>query len=165
MRLRALVAMIGLAVSSAAALGPDWVGKPAPSFSLKTIEGDKSLSLADLKGQVVVLDFWASWCAPCRRALPHMATIQAYNKGVQVVAVNIDDDRSNGIDFLKRNRVRVIALYDAQKSVAERYDVSAMPSALIIDRRGIVRYVHVGYTDEDLDQVEKEIKTLLQEKA
>ncbi|MDH3253337.1 MAG: TlpA family protein disulfide reductase, partial [Ignavibacteria bacterium] len=151
----------GLFVGDTLAVGPEWVGKPAPDFTLATIDGQSDLSLKDLRGYVVVLDFWASWCAPCRRSLPELALLESGMKGVKVLAINIDDERQNGIDFLKRNRVSVIALYDKDKEVVSRYDIPAMPSALIIDKKGIVRFLHVGYTADDLDGFKKQIEGLL----
>lgn len=139
------------------------VGRSAPPFSLSTVDGGKTLSLADLKGQVVALDFWASWCAPCKRSLPHLAGLPAYYRGLQVVGVSVDDDRNDAAEFLRRNRIRIIALHDADKKVAERYDVSGMPSMLLIDRKGTVRSVHAGYTADDMEEIESEIKALLEE--
>ena len=143
------------------ALGPEWVGKPAPGFSLRTMDGTATLSLGQLRGQVVVVDFWASWCAPCKRSLPQLAAMEANHPGLKVIAINIDDERQKAVEFLRKNRVKLIALYDEKKDVVTTYDVPVMPSALIIDRKGVVRYVHVGYTDDDLDQFKREIQGLL----
>jgi thiol-disulfide isomerase/thioredoxin len=145
-------------IQGARAFGPDWVGKSAPDFTLKTIDGTSDLSLKDFRGSVVVVDFWASWCAPCRRSLPELASLEA--RGVKVLAVNIDEDRKNGVEFLKRNNINLRALYDGKKAVASRYDVPAMPSALIIDKQGIVRYLHIGYGAEDLKEFKQQIERL-----
>ncbi len=147
--------------TSCLALGPEWIGKPAPEFTLKTLDGKASHSLEDFMGQVVVIDFWASWCAPCRRSLPKLAALEAGLSGVKVLAVNIDDEQRNGAEFLKQYRVRLLALYDASKTVAAQYDIPAMPSAIVLDKRGIVRYIHPGYTDGDIETLKKEIQGLL----
>jgi len=143
------------------ALGPEWVGKPAPGFSLRTMDGTATLTLGQLRGQVVVVDFWASWCVPCKRSLPQLAAMEANHPGLRVIAINIDDERQKAVEFLRKNRIKLIALYDEKKDVVTTYDVPLMPSALIIDRKGVVRYVHVGYTDDDLDQFTREIQGLL----
>ena len=160
---RSLFILFALVIFStgASALGPEWVGRVAPGFSLRTIDGTATLSLAQLRGHVVVVDFWASWCTPCKRSLPQLAAIEANHAGLKVIAINIDDERQRAVDFLKRNRVRLIALYDEKKDVVATYDVPVMPSALIIDKAGVVRFVHIGYTDDDLDQFKKEIQGLL----
>ncbi len=156
-----LAGMWVLFTTTSLALGPEWTGKPAPDFTLKTIDGRASLSLHELQGSVVVIDFWASWCAPCRRSLPLLASLEASRKGVKVLAINIDDERKNGVEFLKRIRSSLVALYDEQKKVVTKYDVPSMPSAIIIDRHGIVRFIHAGYTENDLAEFRKEIDALL----
>jgi len=157
----ALCCCVAIVVFSSAGWGFELMGKTAPDFMLNTIDGSATLSLKDLRGSVVVIDFWASWCPPCRRSLPGLAALEQRLKGLKVLAVNIDDDRVKGVEFLRRNRIKVVALYDQDKQVVKRYDVSAMPSALIIDKHGVVRFVHVGYTESDLDQFKKEIEGLL----
>lgn len=156
----ALIAFCCIA-SQGLALGPDWVGRSAPEFTLKTLDGRSTLSLSDFRGQVVVIDFWASWCAPCKRSLPKLDALAAALKGVAVLAVNIDDERRNGLEFLRQRGIRLTALHDAAKEVVAGYDVPAMPSALVVDRKGIVRFVHAGYTDGDIEQIRKQIQELL----
>lgn len=150
--------MVSLVVHSGLAFGPDWVGRTAPDFTLRTLDGTSNLSLKDFRGSVVVVDFWASWCAPCRRSLPQLASLES--KGVRVLAVNIDDVRQNGVEFLRRNNITLRALYDGEKTVASRYDVPAMPSALIIDKAGVVRFLHIGYTADDFAEFKEQIKRL-----
>jgi cytochrome c biogenesis protein CcmG/thiol:disulfide interchange protein DsbE len=164
--LRVLALAAAIAAGAPAGAGDrTLVGRSAPPFSLSTVDGGKTLSLADLKGQVVALDFWASWCAPCKRSLPHLAGLPASYRGLQVVGVSVDDDRNDAAEFLRRNRIRIIALHDADKKVAERYDVSGMPSMLLIDRKGTVRFVHAGYTADDMEEIEAQIQALLREQS
>ena len=157
----ALLASAVLVASTGYALGPEMIGKPAPSFTLKSVDGRTSLSLADLRGQVVIIDFWATWCVPCRHSLPQLATFQSAQQGVKVIAINIDDERANAMDFLKHNRVKLTALYDEAKNVVGTYDVPAMPSALVVDKRGVVRFVHGGYTERDIPAIVREARSLL----
>ena len=163
-RLRYIICLLlfpGWSVVSA--LGPEWFGGKAPDFTLETIDGRAKLSLSDLRGQVVVVDFWATWCAPCKRYLPRLAELEIAHDGVRVLAVNIDDERRNAVEFLKRNRIHLTALFDEKKEVVEEYGVSAMPSAFVIDKRGVVRFVHTGYTDNEVEQIKNEVEDLLQE--
>jgi thiol-disulfide isomerase/thioredoxin len=156
---KALILALSLS-STAFAIGPDWIGKPAPNFRLKTVDGRATLSLSDLRGYVVIVDFWASWCTPCRRSLPLLSLLESGQKKVKVVAISVDDDRENAVDFLKRLRVKIIALHDAEKHVADEYSIPVMPSALILDKKGIVQFVHAGYTEADIDQFQQEVEGL-----
>ncbi|MFN0159347.1 MAG: TlpA family protein disulfide reductase [Bacteroidota bacterium] len=149
------------ATASGLALDPEWVGKTAPEFTLKTLDGKRSVSLSDFRGQVVVIDFWASWCAPCKRSLPQLDAMETSMKNVVILAVNVDDERRNGMEFLKQHRIQITALHDEGKDVATAYDVPAMPSALVLDKRGIVRFIHAGYTDGDIQEIKKQIQGLL----
>ena len=158
---RVTVLLIVMCVSRGFAMGPEMIGKPAPGFTLKTIDGSSSMSLYDLRGKVVIIDFWATWCAPCRRSLPRLADLEANKKGVRVLAVNVDDERINAVEFIKQHNVKITSVYDVKKDVAGSYDVPAMPSALIVDRSGIVRFIHTGYTEKDLDLIKKEAESLL----
>lgn len=78
-----------------------------------------------------------------------------------MLAVNIDDERSNAIEFLRRNKVKLTSLFDETKRVANRYDVPEMPSAVIVDKNGVVRFVHAGYTERDIEIMKKEVESLL----
>jgi thiol-disulfide isomerase/thioredoxin len=163
MRKACLTLWCGLTLVAFTAVGSgfEFVGRKAPDFVLRTIDGNETFSLKDLRGNVVVLDFWASWCPPCRRSLPVLAAMEERLKGLKVLAVNIDDDRANGMEFLRRHRIKVTALYDQEKTVVRKYDVLEMPSALIIDKHGVVRFVHTGYSQDDLEQFKKQIEGLL----
>lgn len=156
-----LIVVVASCASTVYALGPGMIGKPAPAFTLKTVDGRSVFSLADLRGQVVIIDFWASWCAPCRQSLPQLAAFEAARAGVKVLAVNIDDERLNAVEFLRRNNVKLTSLYDETKRVADRYDVPEMPSALIIDKKGMVRFIHPGYTEREIEIIKKEVESLL----
>ena len=147
--------------SSALALGPEMIGKPAPAFRLQTIDGRSTISLEDCRGKVVIIDFWASWCAPCRRSLHKLAALEAANSMVRLLAITVDDERQNAVEFLKRNSIRLTPLYDDMKRVAGQYGIPEMPSALIIDARGVVRFVHAGYSESEIEVMRKEVEGLL----
>ena len=139
----------------------DMLGKPAPDFSLETISRNGKISPKDYRGKVVLLDFWASWCGPCKKSLPLLVDLEEKYAGLKVLAVNIDDDRENALDFMKRHNLDLTVIYDSDKSVAENYGVSAMPSAVLIDRNGVVRYVKYGYTDREIKNFDAYIRELL----
>lgn len=147
--------------SSTFAFGPEMIGKPAPAFRLQTIDGRSTISLEDCRGKVVIIDFWASWCAPCRRSLHKLAALEGANSGVRLLAVTVDDERKNAVEFLKRNSIKLTSLYDEMKRVADQYGVPEMPSALIIDARGVVRFVHAGYGESEIEVMRKEVEGLL----
>jgi peroxiredoxin len=137
---------------------------PAPDFTLKSNSG-KNLRLSDFRGQVVLLNFWASWCGPCRQEMPILNDL--HNKyaslGFAVLGVNVDADSAKAIGYLKDTPVDFPVLYDPESKVSEMYSVSAMPSTAIIDRDGNVRMVHPGYKSGDEDKYKAQIKKLMRE--
>ncbi|MGD8863940.1 MAG: TlpA disulfide reductase family protein, partial [Myxococcales bacterium] len=118
---------------------------------------------AGLKGKVVIVDFWASWCAPCKEEMPVLQRLhKTYgSKGLVVVGVSVDNDASNVKSFLKKLGVTFPIVHDAKHSVSERYSPPTMPSSYIVDRKGIVRHVHKGFRAGDAKKMEAEVKALL----
>jgi thiol-disulfide isomerase/thioredoxin len=125
------------------------------------------LDLSAYKGKVVYLDFWASWCTPCRLSFPWMNTLQhAYGaKGLVVLAVNVDHDRSAADGFLARNAADFPIVYDNDGSIAETYDFKDMPTSILIGRDGRTRFVHDGFFPEREGEYAGHIQALLSEKA
>jgi thiol-disulfide isomerase/thioredoxin len=125
-----------------------------------------SLDLTGLRGRVVYLDFWASWCIPCREAFPWMRDIQiAYKReGLAVIAVNLDHDRADADRFLKRFQPNFDVQFDPQGVFAEQFKVVGMPTSVLIDRRGMVRFTHIGFRAVDRQTRTDEIRQLLAEK-
>ena len=136
---------------------------PAPVVRLATDQGE--ISLDDLRGQVVYVDFWASWCAPCRKSFPWMQTMQKRyaDRGLTVLAVNLDSDRASAERFLRGQHVDFRIAYDPAGHSAEQFKVPGMPSSYLIDRNGRIRQRHVGFLDKDTDSMEMALRTLLQE--
>jgi thiol-disulfide isomerase/thioredoxin len=163
MSLRNLILCAPLLCAAAFAAGPG-PGAPAPGFSLpRLVEGEGEVTLKSFAGRVVVLDFWASWCAPCAKTLPLLSRLGAGRNDVAVLALSIDEDRSKALDFLGRKEKRspgLIYLHDRRRAVAEAYDLGGMPSLVIVDRKGVVRYRHDGYTEADMQAIESEIATV-----
>jgi peroxiredoxin len=162
--MRRLLAALALALSGAAAAVE--VGAPAPDFAIPRL-GDpaQSLTLASLKGSVVYVDFWASWCVPCRLSMPTLDALYRRNRerGFAVVGVNKDVSVASARRFLERVPVTFPVGADARDAVARAFDVKAMPSGYLIDRKGIVRNVHRGFPPEAAAELEREIEYLLKE--
>lgn len=136
----------------------------APNFTLKSNTG-KNIKLSELRGQVVLLNFWASWCGPCRQEMPLLEKLQQrYNAlGFTVLGVNVEEDPSKARTLLKDISVTFPILFDTQNTVSKQYKVSAMPSTVMIDRDGNMRYLHKGYKPGDEAQYKKWVKQLIKE--
>jgi DsbE subfamily thiol:disulfide oxidoreductase len=136
----------------------------APDFTLKSRDG-KNMRLSELRGQVVLLNFWASWCGPCREEMPILNALYHKYKdlGFTVLGVNLDAKTEKALAYLKDTPVDFPVLYDPKGEVSKVYGVSAMPSTVIIDRNGTVRYLHQGYKAGYEDTYRQQIKTLMRE--
>jgi len=133
----------------------------APSFSLSTETG--TVKLADLKGKVVYLDFWASWCPPCRKSFPWMNEMaQRYGQqDLVIVAVNVDKTRELAAKFLHEVPADFTVAYDPEGKVADSYQVQGMPSSFIIDRSGHIQASHIGFREEDTAALEGALQRAL----
>ena len=140
-------------------------GDPAPAIEIPRLEGTQSITLASLKGQVVYVDFWASWCVPCRLSMPTLDALQQKHgaRGFTVVGVNKDATLADAQRFVKRVPVGFPLGRDENDAVAKAFDVKAMPSGYLIDRKGVVRKVHRGFTAETGTALEREVEDLLKE--
>lgn len=127
-------------------------GKAAPDFKLPGIDG-KDVAMTDLKGSVVVLDFWATWCGPCVASLPHLEKIYQDNKaaGVKIYAVNVDQDKAKVAPFIAEHKLTVPVLLDSEQTgVGEKYGANAIPETVVIGKDGKVKKVFVGFDPEGL---------------
>jgi thiol-disulfide isomerase/thioredoxin len=123
--------------------------------------------LSDYAGQVVLVDFWASWCIPCKAAFPKLDAMhrQWQSRGFAVLAVNLDEERRAADTFLADRPHSMPVLFDPKGTTAAAFGIKGMPSSVLIDRRGVVRFSHMGYTEKTLDQYRVEIVQLLDEVA
>ena len=131
--------------------------KKAPSFNL---DGDNGkISLSQFKNQVVYVDFWASWCKPCRKSFKFMNNMQKRygKKGLKIIAINLDDDRKTAETFLKSNPANFTIAYDQSGSTPEAYNLSVMPTSYLIDRKGNIVMTHKGFKKDQVKQLEKKI--------
>lgn len=150
------------AASSLAAGGME--GQPAPDFALKSSTGE-NMRLSEYRGDVVMINFWATWCGPCRQEMPLLDELYSrYQRvGFNLLGVNIDDDSGRAMDMIEDLGVNFPVLFDARKEVSKLYDVEAMPVTVIVDRDGTVRYVHHGYKPGYEDMYLDQIRSLLRE--
>jgi thiol-disulfide isomerase/thioredoxin len=138
------------------------------NFQVKHYPGGEPYDVASDRGSVVLLDVWATWCEPCRDALPIYEDLaKEYGaRGLKVYALNVDEDARAIPAFLKEEKVSLPVLLDANAEVAEKtLGVKMMPTTFILDRRGVVRFVHEGFAAEFLQQYQTEIEQLLAERA
>jgi len=158
--LLALALVLGIAADASAIVSSG----SAPDFTLRTMDGP-NLRLQEQRGRVVLVNFWATWCGPCREEMPQLNRL--YEKyrasGFTLLAVNVDDDARNAAAVAAKLGLKFPVLLDTDKKVSKLYDLSTMPSTVIIDRDGRVRYVHRGYQTGYEDTYEKQLRELLKE--
>ncbi len=137
---------------------------PAPDFTLKSNSGE-NIKLSELRGQVVMINFWASWCGPCRQEMPLLDQLyQRYQPmGFTLLGVNVEEDSAAANKVLKEIPVSFPVLYDNKNQVSETYQVRAMPSTVLIDRDGQVRYLHKGYQPGYEEEYQQQIRELVRE--
>ena len=152
-----------LALLLLACFGTASADGPAPDFTLTSTDG-KNVKLSELKGQVVMINFWASWCGPCRQEMPLLDTL--YQRfapvGFTLLGVNVDKRRAQAEELLKDVPVSFPILFDTDNRVSRLYEVQAMPTTVLVDRDGKARYVHHGYLPGDELEYEKQVQALLQ---
>ncbi|PCI44628.1 MAG: redoxin [Moraxellaceae bacterium] len=138
------------------------INQPAPNFTLKSLSG-KNLKLSEFRGQVILLNFWASWCGPCRQEMPVLEEIHNRYKdlGFTVLGVNVDEDSEKAKQLLKDIPVSFPVLLDIQNHTSELYHLEAMPTTILIDRDGTMRYLHKGYQPGFEEHYKQEIKALI----
>lgn len=134
----------------------------APDFTLHTMNGP-NMRLQEQRGKVVMINFWATWCGPCRQEMPHLDRLYDKYKssGFVLMGINVDDDTRNAAAVAAKLGVRFPVLLDTDKQVSRLYDLSTMPSTVIVDRDGKVRYVHRGYLSGYEDTYDKQVRELL----
>jgi peroxiredoxin len=159
--------LLGLAFSAFAATSlasSGLTGQAAPDFSLKSATGE-NLRLSEYRGDVVMVNFWATWCGPCRQEMPLLDELYSrYGRvGFSLLGVNIDDNSSKAMNMVSELGVSFPVLFDSRKEVSELYQVNAMPVTVLIDREGTVRYVHHGYKPGYEDDYQTQIRALIRE--
>ena len=136
----------------------------ASNFTLKSADGS-NIRLSEHRGEVVLINFWASWCGPCRQEMPELDALQQQYQdlGFTVFGINVEQDREAADRVLKDIPVTFPVLFDNDNSVSETYGVDAMPATVIVDRNGTIRFAHRGYKPGYEELYEQQIRTLLKE--
>jgi thiol-disulfide isomerase/thioredoxin len=162
MSLRALLACASLLLSCVASA--DIVGQPAPDFALRSMKGP-SVRLSEHLGEVVIINFWASWCGPCRQEMPLLDALYGkYQRaGLVLLSVNIDETLDPAIEMAQTLKVSYPVLFDTRKEVSRAYDVGSMPVTVLVDRAGVVRYVSEGYKPGYEKRYTEKLRELLNE--
>ncbi|TDJ13318.1 MAG: TlpA family protein disulfide reductase [Gammaproteobacteria bacterium] len=139
-------------------------GQTAPDFVLRSSTGE-NLRLSEYRGDVVMINFWATWCGPCRQEMPLLDELYGrYQRvGFSLLGVNIDDDSRRAMAMVKELGVRFPVLFDEEKKVSKLYEVEAMPMTILLDREGTVRHIHYGYKPGYEQKYLNEIRSLLRE--
>jgi peroxiredoxin len=138
------------------------IGSAAPSFELPSPSGGK-VSLSDVSGKVAIIDFWASWCEPCKESFPHYQSMsQKFSGELAVVGISEDDEADKIPPFAKLTGVTFPLCWDDGKAMSEAYNPPTMPTSYIVDKSGIVRFVHVGFHSGDEAEIERNVQSLMQ---
>lgn len=152
----------GGAGASSASTSHALVGAPAPAFELPGVPGSGEQSLRAHAGKVVVVDFWATWCEPCKLSFPaYQKLVDELGGDLVVIGISQDDDAKGIPGFLAETSAKFPIAWDEGKVAAKAYDPPTMPSAFVVDRNGIVRFVHAGYRAGDEATIEAEARSLL----
>jgi cytochrome c biogenesis protein CcmG, thiol:disulfide interchange protein DsbE len=118
--------------------------------------------LSKLRGKVVLVDFWASWCEPCKRELPILAKLapRLKEKGVEIVAVNIDEKKDNAVQFLREHGVNLNVVYDKDHKIVGAWEPPKMPTSFVVDRSGVIRAINAGFDAGDEAKLEKQLTSI-----
>jgi thiol-disulfide isomerase/thioredoxin len=154
------VSSLMLATTVATAAGDP----PAPTFTLPA-RGGTTVDLSQFKGQVVMINFWASWCGPCRQEMPLLESMYKKYKplGFTLLGVNVEPEQKDAESFLRQTPVSFPVLFDAKSKVSGLYNVQGMPTTIFIDRKGNVRMIHQSYKPGDENVYLDQIRTLIRE--
>jgi cytochrome c biogenesis protein CcmG, thiol:disulfide interchange protein DsbE len=139
------------------------VGEQAPDVEFNALKDSGTIKLSELRGKVVLLDFWASWCAPCQEELPLLddMSTRLKSKGIEIVGLSIDENKADAEHFLTRKSSWALTLgHDPEQKVADAFKPPKMPTSYVIDRKGIVRQVNAGFERADAKKIEAQLVDL-----
>ena len=143
------------------------IGSAAPDFDLPRLDGKAHLHLAELRGKIVLIDFWASWCGPCREALPQYDKLysELARADFEIVAVNLDEDIADAKKFLAAHAVHFPIALDPAGTVPKSFGLIGMPTSYLLDRNGVIRLSYQGFKPQDIDTLRTTIGKLAKESA
>ena len=141
-------------------------GDDAADFEAPMLQSGRTVALSDHLGKVVYLDFWASWCDPCRIAIPEIEKLRTEfpKEDFQILAVNLDQSKKKATKFLKKNPISYPSLIDPKGKVPRMFGLETMPTSYVIDRNGVIRYVHKGFRKGDMEEIRAQIAKLVEAK-
>jgi peroxiredoxin len=163
--LRAFSVLMMTTLVASLAWAAQTLSGPAPGFTLQS-NGGEQVSLASLKGKVVMVNFWATWCVPCRQEMPHLqALYERYNSlGFELLAVNVEKNNAEGArKWLEETPVTFPVLFDPNNEVTKLYKVQTMPSTVLVARDGTMRFIHHGYKPGYEGEYQTQVRALLRE--
>jgi len=142
------------------------MGSPAPSCNARLLNNNEPLDLQSYRGKVVYLDFWATWCPPCKKSIPFLNALrnELQDQGFEVVAISVDENPEDTQPYLAQFPVDFVVALEPTGACPKKYDVMAMPSSYFIDRKGLLRAVHLGFRDADKTEIRRQVLELLEEK-
>ncbi|QBQ54822.1 TlpA family protein disulfide reductase [Nitrosococcus wardiae] len=143
------------------------IKREAPNCTLNTLGAAEQITIQQWQGKVIYVDFWASWCPPCVKSFPFLNNLYQHfsDEGLQVLGVNLDEKLSDAEDFLAKFPTHFDIVIDPDQECAQLFDVQAMPSSFLVDRNGMIRYVHKGFRSGDVEKLRAQIQKLLKEEA
>jgi thiol-disulfide isomerase/thioredoxin len=139
------------------------VGQPIPKCNVSALSGGQNIDLSHYKGKVLYVDFWASWCGPCAKSFPFLNEMhqQLNDKGLQIVGVNLDENMDDAKAFLTKYPSSFTVMADISKECAKDFDVKAMPSSYLIDRKGNIKHIHMGFRSGEAKDIRAQVEKLL----
>lgn len=139
---------------------PLQIGSPAPKFALPDLNG-RQVSLDQFKGRIVMLDFWATWCGPCRMTMPLLGNLEKEYRGTMtLLAVNLQEPRNIVREYVQKQNVNSQVLLDENGSVGEVYGTESIPMQVLIDKEGIVRHIQIGFSPRMAAQLRSQIESI-----
>lgn len=139
------------------------VGERAPAFTGASLIDGSRIRLASYRGKVVLVDFWASWCSPCHKSVPQLVELrrEMANSPFEIVAVNVDENPEDARKFLADHPIPYAIVTDTKGKIPERYELPDLPTWYLLNKEGVVQYIHAGFSDGDLEKIKLEIEKLL----
>ncbi len=141
------------------------LGDTVPDCQLNTVADKKTLTLKQWRGQVLYVDFWASWCGPCAKSFPFLNALNSElkDRGLQMIGVNMDENTADADNFLAKYPASFTIAADIQEQCAQQFAVQAMPSSYLIDRKGVIRHIHLGFKADEAEELKRLVTALVAE--